>query len=182
VTSATATLTVGNTAPSLVPISDQTINVGVLLKVTNIATDPDVPPQSLTFALLNGPTNATLDSASGILSWRPLVSQAGAVYPISVAVTDDGSPPLSGTNSFQVTVNALTQPSLESPLWAAGQFSLTVSGQTGPDYAVQASTNLVDWQTVFQTNSPAMPFDWSDPNSGTYSAQFYRVVVGPPLP
>jgi pectin methylesterase-like acyl-CoA thioesterase len=171
VTSATATLTVGNTAPSLVPISDQTINVGVLLKVTNIATDPDVPPQSLTFALLNGPTNATLDSASGILSWRP-----------SVAVTDDGSPPLSGTNSFQVTVNALTQPSLESPLWAAGQFSLTVSGQTGPDYAVQASTNLVDWQTVFQTNSPAMPFDWSDPNSGTYSAQFYRVVVGPPLP
>jgi hypothetical protein len=150
--------------------------------VTNIATDPDVPPQSLTFALLNGPTNATLDSASGILSWRPLVSQAGAVYPISVAVTDDGSPPLSGTNSFQVTVNALTQPSLESPLWAAGQFSLTVSGQTGPDYAVQASTNLVDWQTVFQTNSPAMPFDWSDPNSGTYSAQFYRVVVGPPLP
>ena len=182
VTSATATLTVGNTAPSLTPISDQTINVGVMLQLTNIATDPDVPPQSLVFALLSAPTNATLDIASGVLNWRPLVTQAAATYPFSVVVTDDGSPPLSARNNFQVTVNSLTQPSIASPLWASGQFSLTVSGQTGPDYAVQAGTNLVDWQTVFRTNSPAMPFEWSDPNAGASSAQFYRVVVGPPLP
>jgi pectin methylesterase-like acyl-CoA thioesterase len=182
VISATAALTVGNTAPSLTPVPDQTINVGVMLQLTNVATDPDVPPQTLTFALLSGPTNATLDSASGILNWRPLVPQAGATYPVSVVVTDDGSPPLSATNNFHVTVNLLTQPLLGSPSWVSGQFSMSVAGQTGPDYALQASANLTDWQTVFRTNSPAMPFEWTDPNSAAYAEQFYRVVVGPPLP
>jgi hypothetical protein len=65
---------------------------------------------------------------------------------------------------------------------AGGLFSLAVNGQTGPDYAVQASTNLVEWQSVFTTNSPAMPFDWADPDTGLYPMRFYRIVVGPPLP
>ena len=46
VTSSPATLTVDNTAPSFTPVSaDQTIGVGITLIVTNLATDPDVPPQ-----------------------------------------------------------------------------------------------------------------------------------------
>jgi hypothetical protein len=182
VTSSNATLTVGNTAPSLAPVSDQTINAGVTLTLTNVASDPDVPPQTLAFSLLAGPTNATLDAASGIFVWRPLVTQAGSSNRVIVAVTDNGSPNLSATNSFSVIVNALTSPIAGSPTWSAGQFSLVVDGQIGPDYAVQASSNLLDWQTVFSTNSPATPFQWTDPDSGTLPSRFYRIVVGPPLP
>ena len=184
VTSTPAIVTVGNTAPTLGVISDHTVNVGVAVSidVAALATDPDVPPQTLTFSLTSGPTNATIDPITGVFSFRPLVSQAGATYPITVTVADNGAGNLSASQSFNVTVNPLTQPDVSSPAWVGGQFSLTVNGQSGPDYAVQASTDLVNWQTVFTTNSPAMPFQWADPDTGTLLMRFYRIVVGPPLP
>jgi hypothetical protein len=51
-----------------------------------------------------------------------------------------------------------------------------------PDYAVQSSTNLSNWSTVFITNSPPMTFRWTDTNTASAPAQFYRVKIGPPLP
>ena len=188
VTSGSATLTVNpppNTPPVFVapiPNTNFSINVGVSLSVTNVATDSDLPPQTLTFSLLSAPTNATLDASSGIFTWRPVVPQAGTSNLVTVAVTDNGTPNLSATQSFSVIVNPLTQPDIGSPALVGGQFSLAVNGQSGPDYAVQASTNLVDWQTVFTTNSPAMPFEWTDPDTSTFTVRFYRIVVGPPLP
>ena len=165
VTSGVATLTV-NPPPNIPPVfvapipnTNFSINVGVSLSVTNMATDSDLPPQTLTFSLLSAPTNASLGAASGVFTWRPLVTQAGASNFITVAVTDDGVPNLSATQSFSVIVNPLTQPDVTLPVLAGGLFSLAVNGQTGPDYAVQASTNLVEWQSVFTTNPPAMPFD-----------------------
>jgi hypothetical protein len=81
-----------------------------------------------------------------------------------------------------LTVNAPTQPSVTAVALDGGQLAMTVAGDIGPDYAVQASTNLVDWQTIFTTNSPATPFNFADPDTGIYSARFYRIAVGPPLP
>ena len=183
-TSSSASLTVGNTAPSLTPISDQTVNVGVNVSVANVATDPDVPAQTLTFTLLTGPSGASVDSGSGIFTWRPTVSDAGTINPMQVVVTDNGTPNLSATNSFNVIVNPLTQPNVSSSAISGGQFTLTVSGQSGPDYAIQVSTNLANggWATIFSTNSPALPFTFTDPNTGAQSIQFYRIVAGPPLP
>jgi hypothetical protein len=71
VTSGSAVLTVGNTAPSLDPISDQTINPGETLSLTATASDPDSPPQSLTFTLSTAPANASIGSSSGLFTWRP---------------------------------------------------------------------------------------------------------------
>jgi hypothetical protein len=51
----------------------------------------------------------------------------------------------------------------------------------GPDYAVQVSSNLLDWTTAFITNSPAVPFSWTDTNTATQPVQFYRIEIGPPL-
>jgi pectin methylesterase-like acyl-CoA thioesterase len=182
VSSGSVTLTVGNTAPTLAPVADQTVNVGVTVLITNVASDPDVPFQTLTFSLTSGPGNASLDANSGVFTFRPNVSQAGATYPFTVVVADNGTPSLSATQTFNVIVNPLTQPQVASPAVSGGLFGLTVTGQTGPDYAVLASTNLVNWDKVFTTNSPAMPFQWSDPNTGAFGMRFYRIVVGPPLP
>jgi hypothetical protein len=97
-------------------------------------------------------------------------------------VADNGTPSLSATQSFTVTVNPLTQPTAASIVLNNGQMEFQVSGQAGPDYAVQVSSNLFDWNTLFITNSPAMPFSWTDTNQATLPAQFYRIKVGPPLP
>jgi hypothetical protein len=130
-------------------------------------------------ALLSGSGSVTAD---GVFTWRPLVSDANTTNVVTIQVTDDGAPTMSATQSFSVIVNPPTQPDVSSPAWASGQFSLSVNGQSGPDYAVQASTNLADWQSVFTTNSPTMPFEWADPDAGTFPMRFYRIVVGPPLP
>ncbi len=113
----------------------------------------------------------------------PSVGDANTVNPITLKVADNGSPGLSATQTFMVTVNPLTLPSFATLAWSNGQFSLQVTNsQTGPDYAVQATTNLISWTTVWRTNSPPIPFSWVDTNAGAYFNRFYRLVAGPPLP
>jgi len=171
-----------NTPPVLSPIGSQTVNVGQTVAFTASATDTDQPPQTLTFSLVSGPGNATLNTNSGAFSWRPQVTQANTTNSFTLKVADNGSPSLSATQSFSVTVNPLTQPTAASIVLNNGQLTFQVNGQTGPDYAVQVSSNLVDWSILFITNSPAMPFSWTDTNAATLPAQFYRIKVGPPLP
>jgi hypothetical protein len=176
------TIPLSNTPPVLAAISDRIIGVGQTLAFTASATDNDQPPQTLTFSLLAGPTHATLDTNSGAFSWRPWVTDSDTTNSITLKVADSGTPSMSATQTFTVTVNPLTIPTLSSAGLNAGQFSLQVSGDAGPDYAVQASTNLIDWSTVVISNSPAMPFNWLDTSASGAPMQFYRVIVGPPLP
>ncbi len=169
---------VANTPPTLAPVSDQTINAGQVLVITNLTTDPDVPSQTLTYSLLNAPTNAALDASSGVFTWRPLVSQADSTNLIIQQVTDNGTPNLSATNNFTVTVNPLAPPVLSSISVSGGQVTLTVNGDQGPDYSILTSTNLADWQLLFTTNSPALPFTFMDTNAAD-SARFYQLQLGP---
>jgi hypothetical protein len=171
-----------NTPPVLSPIGNQTVNVGQTVAFTASATDTDSPPQTLTFSLVSGPGDATLNTNSGAFSWRPTVTSANTTNAFTLTVADNGSPILSATQSFSVTVNPLTQPTAGSIVLNNGQLGFQVSGQTGPDYAVQGSTNLTAWNTLFITNSPPMPFSWTDTNAAILPAQFYRIKVGPPLP
>jgi glucuronoarabinoxylan endo-1,4-beta-xylanase len=171
-------ITDANDAPVLSPVADQTINAGVTLVLTNVATDQDNPPQTLTFSLLNAPTNALLTTSNGVFIWRPLVSQAGTTNLIAIQVADNGTPNLSATNSFNVIVNPLVQPVLGSITLAGGQVSLVVNGAQGPDYTLLTSTNLTGWQALFTTNSPPMPFTFMDTNL-TDPARFYRIQIGP---
>jgi hypothetical protein len=175
-------LSSANTSPVLAPIGNRTVNVGSNIVFTASATDTDSPPQTLTFSLLSGPGNATLNPNSGAFSWRPAVTNANTTNAFTLKVADSGSPILSATQSFTVTVNPLTLPTAASIVLNNGQLGFQISGQAGPDYAVQISSNLFDWSTLFTTNSPAMPFSWTDTNAATLPAQFYRIKVGPPLP
>jgi hypothetical protein len=173
---------VPNTAPVLSAIANRTINVGVNLLITNTAVDTDSPPQILTYSLPVAPTNASLVATNGVLSWRPLISQANSTNAFSVVVTDNGTPNLGATQNFSVVVNPLAQPNISLSGISGGRFGFTLSGQVGPDYAVQRSTNLTSWDTLLITNPAAMPFNWSGTGASFLPQQFYRVKVGPPLP
>lgn len=183
VTSSVAALAVGNTAPTFAPVSNQTVNVGANVSVANVATDPDVPAQTLSYSLLTGPAGSAVDG-SGNFTWRPAVSFAGTSNIVQVVVTDNGTPNLSATNSFSVIVNPLAAPSVTATTYAGGVFSVTISGQNGPDYELQSTTNLSGgtWVDVVTASSPASPFTLTDTNAATQPVQFYRIVTGPPLP
>lgn len=167
------------TAPALAPIADRHINAGYDLTLANVATDAQAPPQVLTFSLLAGPANAQLDPASGVFAWRPTVAQAATTNPVILKVSDNGVPSMSATQQFSVFVNGLIQPTLGAPQWVSNSMLVSVSGPAGPDYSIFASTNLLGWQWLLTTNSPALPWFFRDPQATNFARRFYRVLLGP---
>ena len=94
-----------NRPPVLEAVPPQSVDEGSELRVTLAASDPDIPPQRLTFSILNPPEGASLDADTGTLSWIPTEEQGPGRFELTVRVTDDGEPPLTAERSFQVIVN-----------------------------------------------------------------------------
>jgi hypothetical protein len=116
--------------------------------------------------ITGGPGTLTLSASNTVVSGTTnvtVISTAGLI---------------SHTTTIALTLNAITPPSLGNASLVGGHFSFSVNGQTGPDYAVQASTNLTQWSTLFTTNSTALPFVWTDTNSAM-PRRFYRIKMGP---
>jgi hypothetical protein len=167
-----------NQPPVLAPIADQVVGAGVTLTLTNVATDPD-SWQALSFGLASAPGGATMASGTGVFTWRPVVAQANTTNTVTVTVADNGSPSLTNSMSFQVIIPPVAAPQLSSTHFTNGQFTLQVTGDIGPDYSIDTSTNLLHWNTIFTTNSPTLPFTWSDSEYGQSAQRFYRVLLGP---
>ena len=89
-----------NRAPSIAAIPNQNVVEGTPLQLTINASDPDAG-QSLSFAMQGAPAGASL-SASGVFTWAPTEAQAPSSQTVTIIVTDNGTPALSATNSFQL--------------------------------------------------------------------------------
>jgi hypothetical protein len=98
-----------NNAPELPFQYNVTIPELTPLTVVNTGGDPNLPPQTLTYKLLKAPASAAI-STSGVITWTPQQSQSPSTNTFTTKVTDNGSPPLSATNSFVVTVQEVNQP------------------------------------------------------------------------
>ena len=134
-------------APVLQPVPNQTVAWGQLLSVAVSASDPDGDP--LVFSLLNPPAGATIDAASGLVSWTPSAAQVGGAS-IIVQVTDGAS---TASTSFIVDVRRrltaiqgvgpASAVAFESTTFSAtliDEFGLPVVGQTLTFEADAAST------------------------------------------
>ena len=171
-----------NLAPVLSPISNRTIISGTALTITNTAMYEDAPPQTLYYHLLSipaPPSGAAVDLLSGVFTWRPTIAQSGTTNVLGVAVTDDGIPSQGATQYFTVRVLAPARPTLAEVGLESGVFRVSVFGDSGPDYRVLTSTDLVNWVQNLTCNAPPTPFTWSIAISPSDSARFYRVELGP---
>lgn len=93
-----------NRAPVLETIANQTIQAKEAWTLNLKARDDD--RDALTFTLDPGaPAGVTLDASTGLLTWTPSEAQAPSTSAIIVRVTDNGTPPLSDSKTFTVTVN-----------------------------------------------------------------------------
>ena len=114
----TVTVNEANVAPVLDPLGDKTVDEGIFLTFTATATDHDIPAQTLTFSLADGPSGSVPIGASitstGFFAWAPDESQGPAVYTLDVVVSDGA---LSDSETIRVIVNEVTPgnvaPSLE---------------------------------------------------------------------
>ena len=168
-----------NQPPVLAAVPDQTILAGQTLLITNLASDPNVPPLPLTFSLSNPPAGASINATNGVFSWRPAIAQSPSTQSVSVGVSDNELPPLTATQSFNVTVNQPASPTLSAASITNGQLGFWINGDTGPDYTIEVSTNLTSWTPVMTSSSPSLPYFWADTNSLSYPSLFYRVLLGP---
>jgi len=153
---AVVTITVNpvNDAPVLPPQPNRTVAELATLVVTNAASDVDLPPDIMTYSLLNSPAGASIDD-TGVITWTPSLTQGPSTNTITTVVTDDGEPPLSATNSFLVFVRDInSMPTLPSqPDRTVNEQTLLVVTNTATE------ENIVPFNLIYQLSGG--PFDAS---------------------
>ena len=102
---ATFTVTAVNDAPVLTNPGNQTVDEETLLSFTLLASDPDVPANTLTYSISSGSESGmSLDASTGAFSWTPTEAQGLADYNVTFRVTDDGTPNLYDEKTIKITV------------------------------------------------------------------------------
>ncbi len=169
-----------NNPPVLAAISNRTIHAGWTLVITNSATDPDVPPQVLTFSLDPGaPSTAVINPTNGVFSWTPDGTYINTTNTVTVQVTDNGLPPLSAAESFLVAVKP--PPTIETILVTNDTVTIAWDAIAGQAYRVQYKTNVDDsvWSDLAPDLTAGGPAASATDAPGLESQRFYRVMVLP---
>jgi len=171
-----------NSPPVLTVPANQTINQLSTLNVSVSATDPDLPPNILTFSLVSPPTGMTINATNGAISWTPDNSQAPSTNTIVAVVTDDGLPPLSATNSFLVTVNAVAMPApvIQSISIVSDVATVTWSAVSNQTYRLQYQAGIPlssNWTDILPDILASGSTATATNNCGGVDQRFYRVMV-----
>ncbi|MBI5383812.1 MAG: cadherin repeat domain-containing protein [Verrucomicrobia bacterium] len=168
-----------NHAPVITPVGTKVVVETNLLSFTVLATDADLPQQKLTFSLEPGaPVGAGINPTNGLFTWTPPAGSAPGTNQFTVRVTDDGSPPMSATNVFDIVV--LPPPRFEPFARPAnGVATLVWRSYPGKTYRVQYRDDLVSgsW-TNFESDFTATDFLTSVTNNlGGARQRFYRMML-----
>jgi hypothetical protein len=164
-----------NLAPTLQSIAAQSLHFGAPLNLQAVGADSDLPANTLTYSIDQLPPGMTINPGTGAIAWTPAESDVGT-HSITVKVTDNGSPSLSASTTFQVTVSGEGS-SVEIQLLAGNLVQLTLTGDIGFDYEVQKSKDLVTWEKLVQLHLSTSPFPYIDPDSKTDTVRFYRLKL-----
>ncbi len=113
-------------APVLAPIGDRSVDEGVALSFTAVATDADVPADVLRFSLDNEPVGAAIDAVTGEFSWTPTEADGPGLFTFDVVVTDDDVPALADRETITVTVTEVN----DEPVALISAGSTVVEGST----------------------------------------------------
>ena len=73
--------------PVLAPVGSRSVDEGVELVFTAMATDPDAG-ETLRYSIDGAPLGAVIDPATGVFRWTPTEEQGPGTYPVTVRVTD----------------------------------------------------------------------------------------------
>jgi hypothetical protein len=78
-----------------------------------------------------------------------------------------------------LSVPTTNPPTIVNSSYTQGMFQLQVAGDVGPNYIIQGSTNLLDWEPLYATNPANMPFNWVEPDASNFPARFFRIFYNP---
>jgi len=149
----------------IAPPESQTVRAGSTVSFT-VATAPSGVPLTYQW-LFNGTNQVSGGTSSTLVITNAQISASGS-YLVEVANAYG-----SVTSSAASLTVYLTEAATLAATMDANQIQLQVAGVRGWKYAIEASTNLVDWLKL-QTN--VSPFLFIDNETGTYHERFYRAV------
>jgi uncharacterized protein (TIGR03790 family) len=175
------------TAPFYVADSTPTNTPGLAYRVNNL---PDSFPPQMT--PVRPEKNGAFRMEVAIPSTLPYVIQASTNFTDWQSICTNNVPGLQDFTDYDSTnyrerfyrMNwpvpdqppRLSAPGIAGP----GTFQMHVQGTPGQPWAVQITTNLFDWASVF-TNQPGGTMDYVDTDA-TNAVRFYRTWLVPPAP
>ncbi len=133
------TITISNSPPVLAYIGPKSVNEGTMLSFTATATDPDVPPQTLTFSLGPGAPLGASITTGGAFSWAPTEAQGPSSYVIRIIVSDGSS---QDYEDITVTVNEVNVAPILGPIGnkAVNELTLLTFTATASDADLPVQT------------------------------------------
>ncbi len=162
-TQGSITFDVGSPTPTPTPTAPPVLKtVGDVLAATgqtltfdvaSLASDPNTPALPLTYSLSPGaPAGVSINPTTGVLSWNVPATQRIGIYPVTVIVSDNSSPPKSAYETIDLSVvDPSPPPTISTP---------TVSTKKG-------------FSITFSFSVPVDPATASDPAN-------YRLTEAPP--
>ena len=163
--SITITVDEVNVAPVLTNVpATVTIPEMALYTFTFIATDSDIPAQTLTFSLgLTAPTGAAIDPSTGEFTWAPTELQGPGVYTFDVIVSD-GS--LTDTQSITITVDEVNV----APVLTNVPATVTIPEMVAYSFTATATDSDIPAQTLtFSLGLTAPTGAAIDPVTGVFT-------------
>jgi len=185
-----------NTPFQITSIASQTAQEGIPYSY-DVNTTGTNSGDILTYSLISPPTGMSINSDTGIIVWTPSSNQVGTKN-VSVLVTDNGSPKLSISQDFSITVkpvsNTVSKTSTirvnaggsdhidnNGQLWTAdygyntggaSQRNNTIDG-TGDDVLYQTERWHSTWN---DTSTPELEYQFNVPN-GNYAVKLHFAEI-----
>jgi cyclophilin family peptidyl-prolyl cis-trans isomerase len=94
---------VPNQAPTLDAVANQSVDEGTTFTYALVAQDPNLPGDTLTYSLISGPANASVNAATGVVTFAPNDSDGSTTKTLTVRVTDAGGE--FAERTFDIVVN-----------------------------------------------------------------------------
>ena len=151
-----------NRAPQLTVIADQSVDEETVFNLGVTATDEDQPAQTLTYSLGTAPAGMDIDPATGLISWAPTEEQGPSENPVTVEVTDNGTPPANGIQSFTLSVAEINQ----APVMEAISDQAVIVGNTLSITVQATDTDLPANSLTYSLEAGAPAGATIDPTSG----------------
>ena len=152
-----------NLPPVLEPIGNRFIEEGQTLSFTAIASDPDLPPNTLNFSFDSGaPIGASIDPTSGVFTWTPTEAQGPSSSQVTIRVSDGD---LSDSETITINVTEVNMPPVLDPIG-----NRTVDeGQTLSFTATASDPDSPPNSLSFSLDAAAPAGASIDPNTGVFT-------------
>jgi hypothetical protein len=138
-------------------VSNQFLVIGRSLVITNRA---QVASPPVMWSLSSAPAGASINPTNGVFIWAPSCAQGSSTNLIEIWATDSGSPPLSNSMKFLVTLSDCVQVSLGSTVMQVGTTSsvslnlVSSVALTNLSFAVVYPANrFTNWMVAVSNNA-----------------------------